>query len=58
MSEPLYHFECPVCEYDDAELGRCLPWGDHYCGLCWADNRRAVRLRLTRIQETEMGPSA
>lgn len=60
MTETLYHFECPACGFDDDELGRPLPRGEHWCPQC-ADDRRYVHLRLTRIvepqrQEQDAGP--
>lgn len=44
MSTNRYHFECPVCEFDDGELGRLATEHEIYCGMCAADNGRVVRL--------------
>ncbi|MBY0561546.1 hypothetical protein [Hyphomicrobium sp.] len=33
----LYHFECPVCGYDETESGQLATEGQRFCGLCAAD---------------------
>ncbi len=40
-----YHFECPVCGFDDDEAGALAPEHAIYCGMCAGDNGRDVRLR-------------
>lgn len=56
--DPLMHWECPVCEFDDGEAGYLLPDGDHWCPMCAEDNGRDTRLRMTRIAESDPVTSA
>lgn len=39
-----YHFECPVCEFDDKEAGALATERRIYCGMCAGDNGRDVLL--------------
>ncbi|HMF66118.1 MAG TPA: hypothetical protein VK602_00740 [Phyllobacterium sp.] len=48
-----YHFECPVCEYDDKELGRFATEQEIYCGLCAADNGRDVLVKRWPVDSDE-----
>ena len=40
-----YHFECPVCEYDDKEAGRLADETQIYCGMCAGDSGKDVLLK-------------
>ena len=44
-SERRWHFECPVCQFDDKEAGRLATDTERFCTLCSEDSHRLVALR-------------
>jgi len=55
MSEQGWHFECPVCGFDDAEHGRLATDAQIYCGECAGDNGRDVLLKRWKDVERRSG---
>jgi hypothetical protein len=51
VTERLFHFECPVCGFDDNEAGSLASESQIYCGLCAEDNGKDVLLKR-RLAET------
>lgn len=41
----LFHFVCPVCDFDDEEAKRLSTFDQIYCGLCAEDNGHDVQVR-------------
>lgn len=40
-----YHFQCPVCEFDDKEAGRLAQESETNCPLCAGDTGHFVLLK-------------
>ena len=41
----IWHFECPICEYDDIEHGSLALAAEMWCPRCFSDSLQVVRLR-------------
>ena len=53
MTNPLYFFTCPECEYDSEEAGRLSFSDSGACPLCAVDSGRDVEMRFRHATTEE-----